>query len=77
MFGADKVGFRAWHEKLVNIMGQVRPGSGGIIKALVRHVDHEVDEEMSGCRRRKNMTSWRPRENVGNNKCGSIRSAHG
>ena len=37
--------FRSWHEKLVNIMEQIRPGSRGLLKALSRHVEHEVDEE--------------------------------
>ena len=41
MLGRDKAGFRTWHEKLVNIMEQIKPGSRGIIKALVRHVDNE------------------------------------
>ena len=47
MIGADKSGFRAWHERLVNIMEQIRPGSRGRFKALARHVDHEVTEEFA------------------------------
>ena len=47
MIGADKSGFRAWHERLVNVMEQIRPGSRGIFKALARHVDHEVTEEFA------------------------------
>ena len=29
--GSDKAGFRAWHEKLVNIMEQLSPGCRGIL----------------------------------------------
>ena len=45
MVGGDKTGFRAWHERLVNIMEQIRPGSRSVLRALVRHVDHEVTED--------------------------------
>ena len=44
--GSDKTGFRAWHEKLVNIMEQLSPGCRGILKALVRYVDQEEDEDL-------------------------------
>ena len=43
--GSDKTGFRSWHEKLVNIMEQIRPGSRSLFKALTRHVEHEVEED--------------------------------
>ena len=46
MLGADKTGFRMWHEKLVNIMEQLRPGSRGVLKALARHVDNEEDADI-------------------------------
>ena len=32
-----------WHEKLVNNMEQLRPGSRGVLQALARHVDNEED----------------------------------
>ena len=44
--GSDKAGFRAWHEKLVNIMAQLSPGCRSILKALVRYVDQEEDEDL-------------------------------
>ena len=44
--GFDKTGFRAWHEKLVNIMEQLRPGCRGILRALARYVDQEEDEDL-------------------------------
>ena len=47
MVGGDKTGFRAWHERLVNIMEQIRPGSRGTLRALVGHVDHEMTEDFN------------------------------
>ena len=46
MLGADKTGFRMWHEKLFKIMEQLRPGSRGVLQALARHVDNEEDADI-------------------------------
>ena len=42
--GSDKGSFRAWHEKLVNVMEQLRSGSRGLFKALTRYVDQEIED---------------------------------
>ena len=34
--GSDKTSFRTWHEKVVNVMEQLRPGSRGLFKALTK-----------------------------------------
>ena len=44
--GSDEMGFRAWHEKLVNVMEQITPGCRGILRALVKYVDQEEDEDL-------------------------------
>ena len=41
---SDKGSFRAWHEKLVNVMEQLRSGSRGMFKALTKYVDQEIED---------------------------------
>ena len=45
--GSERSTFRMWHEKLVNIMEQLSPGSRGLFKALTRYVDHEIEEDFA------------------------------
>ena len=40
---SGKASFRMWHEKLVNVMEQLRPGSRGLFKVLTKYVDREVE----------------------------------
>ena len=42
---SDKASFRLWHEELVNVMEQLRPGSRGLFKALTKYADHEVEDK--------------------------------
>ena len=41
--GTDKVGFRMWNEKLINIVSQVRPGARKLFAAITEFVDQDND----------------------------------
>ena len=39
--GTDKMGFRMWNEKLINIFAQVRPGARKLFTAMMEYVDKD------------------------------------
>ena len=42
MLGSDKLAFRNWNDRLVNIVSNIRPGSRKILKAMMEFVDQEI-----------------------------------